>query len=410
MRRQIHFGFMVAGGLLSSCSNEPLPRTSISVVVDSAGVVIVQHGDVYAADLPSWRLGPEPLMSIGADAETPDYQFHRIQDVTRLNDGSVAVIDYSRTLRLFDSAGAHAWTAGGEGEGPGEFRFPNAVHVLDADSLLVWDGLANRLSVFTRSGHFVRDASASAFSRPTATRGITGRGDILIEERAAERVTIDGHRAIRYPSDFYLVNLDSEAGTNLGRRMYATEFQEVDENGAFSPAIFATSAVIAPSHDGLWYGDTQEYELREEVGLEETRRVVRWRGPDRTVHDSDVRAVLAMWSEGAEPEARRYLAEYGRTHPRADHFPAYAKLIVDQAGRLWVQDYVKDHADDGRRRWLVFSPDGEQVLARATMPASLEAYDIGDNWVLGVQKDDLGVEAVVLYNVLLGSHEQLIVR
>jgi hypothetical protein len=123
-----------------------------------------------------------------------------------------------------------------------------------------------------------------------------------------------------------------------------------------------------------------------------------------------VNAVLAKWSEGVEPEVRSYLAEYGRTHPRADQFPAYERLIADQTGRLWVQDYVKDHEDDGLRRWVVFSPDGEQALARATLPASLELKEIGDDWVLGVEKDDLGIESIVLYDVLTTSDEGLGIR
>jgi hypothetical protein len=233
---------------------------------------------------------------------------------------------------------------------------------------------------------------------------------MLMEARGTERTTIEGHQAIRHPSDFHIVNLSGEVSRNLGRRMYAIGFQEVDENGAFSSAIFATSAVIAPSRDGLWYGDTEQYELREVIGPGETGRIVRWAGPDRTVRDSDVNAVLAKWSEGVEPEVRSYLAEYGRTHPRADQFPAYERLIADQTGRLWVQDYVKDHEDDGLRRWVVFSPDGEQALARATLPASLELKEIGDDWVLGVEKDDLGIESIVLYDVLTTSDEGLGIR
>jgi hypothetical protein len=187
--------------------------------------------------------------------------------------------------------------------------------------------------------------------------------------------------------------------------MFAIEFQEIDENGAFSPAIFAVSVVIAPSRDGLWYGDTEQYELREVAGPGETRRIVRWTGPDRTVRDSDVNAILAKWSESVEPDVRSYLAEYGRTHPRADQFPACERIIADLTGRLWVQGYVKDHEDDGLRRWVVFSPDGEQALARATLPASLELMEIGNDWVLGVERDDLGVESMVLYHLLTTSEE-----
>ncbi|HUF69868.1 MAG TPA: hypothetical protein VMM79_14585 [Longimicrobiales bacterium] len=339
-------------------------------------------------------------MTIGTVSGAPEYQFHRIQDVVRTRDGSIVVIDGSRTVRLYDGTGAHVWTAGGEGDGPGEFRYPYSVLELAADSVGVWDGRVNRLSVFTGEGQYVRSVTVSALDLPTAAWGLTGRGELLVEARRVERTVIGGHTAILHPSDFYLVGVNGEISRNLGRRMYAIGYQEIDENGAFSSAIFATEAVVAPSADGLWYGDAEDYELREEVGADETRRIIRWQGPDRTISDADVKAVLAKWSEGAEPEVRSYLAEYGRTHPRADKFPAYEQLIMDQPGRLWIQNYVRDHLDDGWRYWMVLSSAGTELLARVKTPAAIEIHDIGDDWLLGVTQDELGVGSVVLLAIV----------
>jgi hypothetical protein len=389
---------VVISASLTACSS-PSERTATEVR-DSTGVQIVEHGDPYAAAVPEWSLVQEPVLAIGTVSGPPEYQFHRIQDVVRRRDGSIVVIDGSRTVRLYDRTGAHVWTAGGEGDGPGEFRYPYSVQELAADSVGVWDGRVNRLSVFTGEGEYVRSVTVSALDLPTAVWGLTGGGELLVEVRRTERTVIGGHTAILHPSDFHLVDVNGEITRNLGRRMYAIGYQEVDENGAFSSAIFATEAVVAPSADGLWYGDADDYELREEVGADETRRIIRWQGPDRTIRNGDVQAVLATWSEGADPEVRSYLAEYGRTHPRADRFPAYERLVLDRTGRLWVQDYVKDHLDDGWRYWLVLSSAGTELLARVKTPAVIEIHDIGDDWLLGVTQDELGVESVVLLAIV----------
>lgn len=387
-------------GTIAGCTEAPDIRGA--AVRDSAGVTLIDHGPDELAAASEWTLSAAPLVRIGTVAGEEAYQFHQVQNVSRTGDGSIAVVDRSLTLRLFDGDGMFLWSAGGEGDGPGEFRFPNSVREIEGDSLVVWDRVASRLSVFTREGRLARTATLRGVTGYALAWGLTGPRELLVEVRHLERTRIDGHEALVHPSDFYLVDLDGTITRELGRRMFATNFQEVDENGAFSPAIFATSAVIGTSSHGLWYGDTKSYELREEEGPDGIRRIVRWQGPDRTVTDDDVEAVLAKWRDdfGDNPEARRFLLEYGNTHPRAERFPAYGKLHVDRTGRLWVQEFVRDHVDDGLRRWTIFSADGTSVLGRLVHAAAIELHDVGDDWLLGVERDELDVESVALYRIV----------
>ncbi len=62
-------------------------------------------------------------------------------------------------------------------------------------------------------------------------------------------------------------------------------------------------------------------------------------------------------------------------------------------GRLWVQDYpglVDDPA------WTIYDADGARV-ARITLPGTFRPYDMGEDWVLGRETDELEVEHVRLY-------------
>jgi hypothetical protein len=390
--------FLVISAVVSGCAGDaPANHTTVR---DSAGITIVDHGSIDLDHVPQWSISESPLVTIGTVEGSPEYQFHRVQDAIILSNGGIAVIDNSRTLRRYDPEGRHLWTAGGDGDGPGQFRYPFMVREIPGDSLLVWDGASNRLNILAADGRFVRDATASDLQGPTLPRGMAGPRMILIESRRMERTTINGHAALRHPADYYLVNLDGEVVKELGRKLFAINYQEVDEGGAFSPPIFAVSAVIAPSPDGLWYGTTEDFELSEVTDVDRTRRIVRWRGPDRTITDADVQAILAKWSEEATPDVQRFLVEYGRTHPRAEEFPAYENLEVDQAGNLWVQDFVKVHADDGQRHWTIFSADGSHVVARLVHDASVQLHDFGTNLVLGVHRDDLDVETIVLHEIV----------
>ena len=73
-----------------------------------------------------------------------------------------------------------------------------------------------------------------------------------------------------------------------------------------------------------------------------------------------------------------------------DHKEALERLVVDRAGNVWVLalDAVNDPAG-----WRVFDRDGQQI-ATVDTHAGFEPRDIGDDWVLGVVRDDTGVPRV----------------
>jgi hypothetical protein len=187
----------------------------------------------------------------------------------------------------------------------------------------------------------------------------------------------------------------------VGRRLTGIEYQEVDENGAYSPSIFGAIAVYAPAPGGFWYGATTEYELQR-VTFDTVRSILRWHGPERNIQAADVGALIEKWSTGpnATPELRRALADYGRTHPRAERFPAYEELQTDASGSLWAREFVREHEDDGSRRWLVFSADARTIVGRLEHSANLRPLRVSTEGVLGVESDDLGVERIVYRRVV----------
>ena len=386
--------------LVASCDNGRPPMGP--TIRDSTGVVIVDHGSLDLESLPPWRLEEVPEVSIGVLDGDEAYQFYNVADARRRRDGSLAVVDRSRTIRVFDSLGAHLWTAGGEGDGPGEFRSPHMVREIRGDSLVVWDVAVNRLSVFAPDGVFARTTTVHDFAGYGVAWGLSGPDRLLVEHRVGEHNPINGHEAFTVYSNLYLIDLNGQVVHRFGRWPLATEYQEVDSTGGYSPAIFAAVAVIASAPDGFWYGDTETYELRLGTASGGIKRILRWQGPGRTITDSDVDAVLDVWDGGpdASPELKRFIRAYGRTHPRADQFAAYEEILTDAVGRLWVRDFVRDHVDDGLRRWTVFSPDGTHILGRLTHSKGFEPHDVGEDWMLGVETGDLDVERVLLRKIV----------
>jgi hypothetical protein len=50
-------------------------------------------------------------------------------------------------------------------------------------------------------------------------------------------------------------------------------------------------------------------------------------------------------------------------------------------------------------QWLIFDPDGAW-LGSVRVPAQFEITDIANNRLLGIARDDLGVERVLVYEII----------
>lgn len=105
--------------------------------------------------LEAWRLSETPLLEIGVREGEEPYQLHRARGSLRLDDGRIVVVNAgSQELRFFGPDGQYLSAVGGNGEGPGEFRFPTRIRKDSGDSFQVWDQNLQRVSFFDSQGAF----------------------------------------------------------------------------------------------------------------------------------------------------------------------------------------------------------------------------------------------------------------
>ena len=124
-------------------------------VRDSAGVEIVESNRPRWDSTTRGRVSAQPALSIGAIQGDAPYLFHGILGVRRLSDGRLVVANVgTNELRFFDSTGRHLHTVGGEGDGPGEFRFMSLFWTRAGDTIVVSD--ARGLSILDPQGRFIR--------------------------------------------------------------------------------------------------------------------------------------------------------------------------------------------------------------------------------------------------------------
>jgi len=91
-------------------------------------------------------------------------------------------------------------------------------------------------------------------------------------------------------------------------------------------------------------------------------------------------------------ERRRELEEM----PRPDVHPSLGRIAADHLGYLYVEEYLLPGEETGA--WTIFDPEGKPV-ATLSLPSDFSVLDIGDDYVLGVRRDELGLEVLELYQL-----------
>jgi hypothetical protein len=82
--------------------------------------------------------------------------------------------------------------------------------------------------------------------------------------------------------------------------------------------------------------------------------------------------------------------------PFPDTKPPIEALRADRSGRLWVQETTVDSADPPR--WVVYSAEG-RLIGEASFPRTFNPLEIGEDYVLGVWRDEDDVEYVHVYGL-----------
>ena len=377
------------------------------VTRDSAGVRIVENsGPRWSGGLP-WRVAAEPALEIGsADGPETD-QLYGVLDAIRLDDGSIAIADGgTNRIRIYDRSGRHVRDLGGSGGGPGEFGMLGGIGTAGGRAIAAWDARRKRLTHFHPDGRVIREVAADArhgFGMVSPTVGWFADGTPVITPGFTARDLLGvapGER--RAPEHYLHVRLDGGIDTIAVLRG-REEFVVRRGRSLSAPAVpFGRASHGAAGGDAFFGGESDRFEVRQWSPSGELLRVIRAVIEQRPVTP----AHLARYEEEQQGTAQRrnrvaamvnaFAAAArleGADLPRRETLPFFDRILVDRSGHLWVKEFGFD-SEPGR--WQVFGPDGAWLGALST-PAGLRVTDIGDDYVLGIVTDSLGVERVRLH-------------
>ena len=368
---------------------------------DSADIRIVENTGPPEGSRLDWRLGPEPLVSIGeTDGEEP-YLFTRVFGATVLSDGRIVIgDDGTKELRVFDQQGNHLETWAGRGEGPGEYGSSQlwSLASIPGDSIITWHFEFPELTVFSPDGEFVR-----RFIPERARWNMDGRSHLWPWTLTNDGLILAMQDQVYY--DPLEVEVWDAAGGLRGVLGAHPGREAIRQEGAnpsrVASVMFSRNTYLTSWGDLVVIGTSHRYEFRAYALDGSLARIVRLDRAPRRVTDAHIgtyieRSLSSIPADRAErrAERRRDLREMAV----AEHLPAFAAYRSDALDHLWVYEYEAAGEETPGRLFTIFNPDG-RVLGFFEVPEGMVIHEIGADYILGKVRDELGVETVHLWSL-----------
>ena len=388
-------------GIAASAGCNTTSAPPASVVRDSAGVRIVENVAPKWTPETAWHLSSDPLVDIGG-GDDEQQQLFRVTGAVRLSDGRIVVANSgARELRFYDARGTYLSSLGREGGGPGEFRSMSRVRLLAADSLLVYDFVLQRMSVFSTDVNATQFAGGFSLATPDQgffpfPIGVFSDGEVLIRTSASSAgmppagLSREQLLLWRYSPDGQPIDT---IGTFQGDESYRTgEGQRTVAMGV----PFGRSAIMALSGTHLFYSSSDSYTIDAFSSDGRLERSIRYAIANAPVTREDIERVRRPPEDPSRPRPpplQRLLDEV----PLPETKPAHGEMIVDAAGNLWVAEYSLRRFE--ATSWTVFDPQGT-LLGTVHMPPGSRLRQIGHDYVLGLWRDEDEVEHVRMYGLV----------
>ena len=355
---------------------------------DSAGTLIVEAsrplwGD---SDPARWILDPDPAVDLTLSGTGPDHEFYRVRGMVRLSDGSVAVADGgSNEVRLYSDYGGFRGSAGGEGEGPGEFDRIWGLQRGRGDTLLALDQ-SDLVTVFAPNLTFVASARLAPFSEAIYD---LDDGTMVVEAETMSLEIYEGGGLVRRPTVLWRFDPEDARIDSIGETAGNEEHVVVSgEHQGQTGTLFGKGVHIATHGGKIYHGRADAMEVEERTAAGDLVRILRIRDFPLILTAEQIRVERrAMLDEESVSWWRDIVARV----PAPPTRPAYDDIIADPTGALWLRPFRGRSELEGPETWQVIATDG-MWLGGVEIPENFRVMDIGMDAVLGVRRDALDVE------------------
>jgi hypothetical protein len=371
-------------------------------------LVAACNGDRGSAALPAPVTGAPVSMaaaarlSVGVIEGDSLQEFDRVVTPFLLPDGRLVVpLAGAGAIRVFGPTGAFVETLGRSGEGPGEFGSLSQAWPR-GDTIEAFDSRLSRITQFLPDGSTDVVALERVRSAEIAVPGALADGWLLM---GVAHVAEDGRDRIaahRYACD----------GAHLGEIARIDGFLRYTFPGGRAPHPLSPRSVMAVARGELYMAETLTASIHVLNPAGDTVREISWQPPSSPAPGAMLRrvidtAVARSAADGADRTRQRLEAA-----AIPEHVSAFWDFMVDDEGFIWIRPYepVRDAAAlgglSGRGvpgwthdvRWDIITRDGA-AAGHIMVPAGLEPMQITADAVVGIHRDEFGVESVRVHDL-----------
>ena len=333
-----------------------------------------------------------------------------VRSASLLQDGSIAILSAGTyEIRLFDADGDLLQTVGRQGQGPGEFMEPLGARFSRDGGGVVVDAVNQRMTTFDTQWKVEREERIPYPIGPRATLDSGGpplEGGVIAIPSLGMSVREVARRAEGVYEDSLVIEVVYEGRRQVTlRRLRGRSFQSrVDGGGIVKVIPFGEEALYVWAGDRIVLGTSHSLDFAAFDPSGKTIGRYRLQGQLREPTSTDwalYQARLRQEFAGTRTvagvlidrptQAERFLSEA----PRGDWLPLFDALHIDRAARLWAREY----GALGEVAWWQVATVPEGVVARVPLPSGAVLLDAGDDYVLVLERDELGVEMVRMYGL-----------
>ena len=380
-----------------ACQGDTRPTPDIAgQIEDSAGVRIVEYAGKPEMAAP-FQFPAQPRYRHGANPG--DYAFQGIVAGRLFPDGGAVVYDEPNgELVVLGPEGTTHDVLARRGEGPGDVAYISAIVTLDQDHVMVADSRLARVTHFV--GGSVGRTVDIRIADGLAVRGIGSSGHLLL----TTAVFSTGFEEEWLPG--YMARLDVNTGT-LDTIASFDHMSRAPQGLRWNPIGAAGWVTVATGQFVYARSDRPEIVWRLPDGT--VTQIVRWHAePPAPLTEDLLTGFEAGFREGnqrANPGAsdadieRMTAADMARYHDVLGHaMPLFNTPIGDAEGRIWLPAYLPGGRRVTAPEYTVISADGEW-LGTVEAPPRLRILDVAGRLVLGLLRDEMDVESVVVYDL-----------
>ena len=366
-----------------------LPGFSSLLLLYQAVASPYAHATAQTAGVPL-SVDPKPRVSIGVMEGDTLYELNKVETAFLLPDGKIVVpLGEAGSIRVFSPSGVFLKSYGRKGSGPGEFRYlvnawprGDTIEAADMATARVTRFLPNDKIETVNLSTPQRDLSGSfgvfgaGWVGAGVAKGDIGRRDSVVVRRLDRTGKDLGGLGFVMGMVRYRPPYMSGPGPLSPRSLHAVRNDRVYIAETLTPRIQVFAANGAPQKDIVWRANTPP--------------------PVRQAWTAIINEAVKRAGAAQAVTARQRVEAY----PMPDKVPVFSQILVDALNFVWIRPYqpaVNSFAlgapFGSGGRWLIIAPDGRQ-LGTVDVPADFEPTDITADAIVGIARDEFGVETV----------------